>query len=151
MTTNNEIREFLGLPINTKLEVEIEQVDAIDGTNSNTLMFINSPGMNIYDLDRSKGNVYLINESYPEFNSYRNDFIRVSNPKYKFCKVVSNFSLISRLQKNSNTRLVYENISRLGIGSAYCLETIIGENCKIDRGAIIGGTDFSPVIGDTPD
>lgn len=145
LITNNDIREFLGLPKTDKI-FEVSQVDSL-GVNFNTLMFINKPNIDLSILDDSSQCIYLVDNSCEEFSSFDNDFIRVRNPKFLFCKVVEHFSLPSELQVSA-MRWRYRDYSEYS-GSIYCKEVLIGENCQIDPGVIIGGTDFSPVIGDS--
>lgn len=142
--TNNTIRYFLGSSANIDREFEIIQVDSIR-VNHNSLMFINKPGIDLETIDKSIDCVILLDESYPETFSYRNDFIRVKNPKFKFCQIVERYNLKSRLQINHDQTKhdVYQGVS--------CKEYIIGDNCQIDPGVYIGGTDFSPVLGDSRD
>jgi len=142
--TNNDIRSFLSLSPSDK-EFNIIQVDSLD-VNYNTLMFINKPDINLERLDNSEHCVYLINESYPELQSKRNDFIRVKNPKFTFCLVVSKFELLSRLQRIHTDNLSKSDYLRY-LPNIYCKEIIIGRNCWIDHGVILGGIDFSPVLG----
>lgn len=142
--TNTIIRRFLRLP-SADRELTVNQVDSL-GVRSNTLMFINKAGVDLSELDKSSDSIFLIDEDYyPEFSSERNDFIRVKNPKYKFCKIVSVTNLPSTLQNTFN----YNKGSLIETGR--CLELIVGDNCHFDEGTIIGGTDFSPVVGDDPE
>jgi len=142
MVTNNHIRRYLKLPASER-EFQIERVDAVSN-NQKTLMFINKPGLDLKKLDISNNCVFLVDPIYPEYVSSRNDFIRVDNPKYRFCLLVESFELPSRLQLDF---LKLEHFTP----TSYCKECLIGNNCRIDPGAIIGGTDFSPVMGDTRD
>lgn len=147
--TNNDIRSFLGLPPAEK-EFTIHQVDAL-GIRFNTLMFINRPNIDMSMMDNSYHSVFLIDESYGEILSDDNDFIRVKNPKYKFSLVVREFNLNSKLQRGFSKNQIY-SMKKDKYGShLYCDEFIIGDNCQFDEGTIIGGTDFSPVVGDDPD
>lgn len=130
--SNNIIREVLGLS-KIPLELPITQVDAISPLAPIcTLMFLNKPDINLQNLDEmSIGNTFLIDELYyDEFNSDRNDFIRVKNPKYKFCKIVDDFDLTSVFYHN------HPSLIKQGI------------RCQIDPGVILGGVDFSPVLAD---
>lgn len=135
LITNNDIRKVLLLPEVDK-EFEIVQVDQLS-LQANTLMFINKPNIELYFYDKLCDNsVFLIDDSYPEYPSEHNDFIRVKNPKFEFCLLVDHFKLKSYIQR------VYE---RAGI-SEDSIESI-GDNCHFDEGVIIGGKDFSPVMG----
>lgn len=139
--TNNSIRKYLGLPTVSR-EFTIYQVDSL-GVQENTLMFISKKGIDLEALDQSEECIFLLDDSYEEYYSDSNDFIRIHNPKYVFCKIVSEFSMVSRLQLN-----FIHNKSAIRYNNLYCEECIIGKNCHFDEGVIIGGTDFSPVLGD---
>lgn len=152
MITNNSIRTFLGVPSSSR-DFVIKAVDSL-GIRNNTLMFINKSDICIdfYD-DLCEQCVFLVDESFDEvkFRFSSNDIIRVKNPKYLFCLVVEEFRLTSNLQndfdyispESKRTQRDYSN-------SVYCDTCLIGYNCKIDPGVIIGGTDFSPVVGNNP-
>ena len=142
--TNNTIRRFLNLPT-VEQEFFIEQIDAV-GVNFNTLMFINKPGQNFTALDDSHHSVFLVDESYPEFHSDDNEFLRVSNPKYKFCLLVDRFCLPSKLQLNHRH---INGLQYIADPRVLCDSYNIGENVHFDHNVIIGGEDFSPVIGDS--
>lgn len=139
MVTNNEIRRYLHLPT-VKHEFNIYQVDQL-GVNYYTLMFINKPDVDPFQFLPSVNSVYLISEDYPPVHDDVNDFIRVKNPKYVFCRVVEAFALESKLQRE------FRKYHRFD-ATQYCRECLIGTDCQIDPGAIIGGTDFSPVMGE---
>lgn len=142
LISNNNIRDNLGFnPIENIFIVD--KVNALSSGNKNTLMFINNPYLDLYELDKSNEEcVFLVNPSYLEYESSRNDFLVVSNPKYKFCVLESEFSFPSKLQ------LDYLKEYSKGDISVFCKESIIGDNCIFDRGCIIGGEDFSPVLAD---
>lgn len=133
MTTNNDIREYLELPT-VQRKFDVYQVDSLRMNNA-TLMFINKSGVDLHELDHSMNCVFLMDSSYEEFPSYSNDFIRVKNPKYLFCKLVDYFKFRSRIQ----------------IQTTLDNPRFIGNKCHFDQGSIIGGTDFSPVMGDSRD
>lgn len=131
--TNHSIKEFLGFPRTGRMFV-ISQVDSLRG-NHNTLMFINKSGIDLEELDSTcEDCVFLIDDHYPYVSSTRNDFIYVENPKFEFCRVVEQYKLLSKLQ-----------IASYSSDGTKCV--IIGSNCHIDESAIIGGIDFSPVMG----
>lgn len=142
MVTNRNIRRFLDLPLADR-EFFVEKVDTVS-RNKEALMFINKLGMDLRKLDTSEDCIFLLDDRYEEFHSSRNDFIRVSNPKYLFCLIVEAFDLPSRLQ------LDFHRLDHF-TATDYCRECLIGMNCQIDPGAIVGGTDFSPVMGENRD
>lgn len=144
MTTNQEIYKVLGLPPIERTFM-ICQVDGLDGTNCCTLMFINRPEVSLEKLDREgENNCYLIDEGYPPYHSERNNFIRIHNPKYAFCLLIDHFKFNSKLQNG------FDRTAHLHSYNSSCIESIIGTNCHFDEGVILGGTDFSPVQGNTP-
>lgn len=133
--TNNSIRSWCGAP-RSDIEFYVDKVDSIR-PNENTLMFLNK-GMDIYNLDKvCKNCVFLLDSKiygyYKSYPSMNNDFVLVSNPKYRFCIVVEKLGLPSRFQYDGEE------------------EKIVGRNCHIDSGVILGGIDFSPVVGNTRD
>lgn len=132
MVTNNDIRRYLGIPESIK-DISIRQVDAL-GPNKNTLMFSNRVITDLGSLDTSLDCVFLLDDRCPEYESPYNDYIRVQNPKYVFCRIVDWFNLKSRFQLEEIPKLNYNDI-------------VIGPNCIIEDGVILGGTDFSPVMG----
>lgn len=153
MITNNKIREFLGIE-KSPTEIEIRYVDSLS-VSENALMFINKSGIDeleLLRLSRSKECVFLVSEEYKDFKSESCDVITVKNPKYLFCLIVNEFQLPSFLQKMYSSTC-YNDFRQSFLEhkeSLFCSECIIGSNCQIDPGVIIGGTDFSPVLGDTP-
>lgn len=132
MITNNSIRSWCGVQINKNREFDIYKVDTLRA-NENTLMFVNK-NFNIKSLDKECSEcVFLLdNKIYKFYEFYEsdngNDFILVQNPKFEFCYVVDKLGLPSRFQYDGE-------------------EDIIDSTSIIDPGVIIGGTDFSPVIG----
>lgn len=132
--TNNLIRAWCGA---SSIATEF-YVDKVDGLrpNKNTLMFLNKDIV-LSSLDKvCKNCVFLLDSKiYEDYDSVQsmndNDFILLSNPKYIFCRLVEKLGLPSRFQ--------YEGEE----------EKIVGKDCHIDPGVILGGTDFSPVMGDT--
>lgn len=137
MITNNDIRRYLGLPKSSH-EFWIYQVDSL-GVNRNTLMFHTSFMFDWPEIDKSSSCVVLTKHSVPP--SEKNDFITVDNPKYAFCKIVEHFCLKSKFQK----MIIPQYDTK---PTEYCDECVIGEGCQFDEGVIIGGTDFSPVMGE---
>lgn len=147
MITNNDIRKYLGIGITDKV-IEIKQVDSL-GDNKNTLMFVN------YGVSFQEGsqNVYIVPANYyPNRTAHdNNDFIFTQNPKYLFCKIVEHFNLRSRLQIEFQFTPNYYHESLMYRNVLHCDEFIIGNRCQFDPGVILGGTDFSPVMGDSRD
>lgn len=147
MTTNNDVRDYLGLP-KVKLTLDIECVNSLGG-RVNTLMFVSKKGIDLKVLDLTcVGSTFLVDESYAlDFISDCNDFISVKNPKFVFCRVVSQFKMKSRLQLLHNTP-VESHFNKMRYPGVVCSESIIGIGCHFDSGVIIGGTDFSPVMAE---
>lgn len=130
MATNNDIRRFLGLPVAERV-FDIIAVDKL-GVGDNNLMFINKGLPDLSVFHHSVNCMYLIDESYEEQTSDHNDFIRVKNPKYIFCKIVEAFRVKSRFQ-------LIHGYNAIDLGNP----VYVSEGLQIID-------DFSPVLSDTP-
>ena len=138
MITNKTILSWITprklVTSNLDRKFSIDKVDKVR-FNTNTLMFITKHANigDVYELlDGCKDCVFLVDDHvYNLVRNYEsnNDIILSDNPKYEFCYLTKTLNLPSRFQ--------YE----------YLEEKIIGKNCQFDPGVIIGGTDFSPVLG----
>lgn len=130
MITNNTVRSWCDVHEKSEREFYIYKVDQLRA-NENTVMFVVNDNVDLSELDKiCEDCVFLINLTNNPPADARNDFIKVENPKYEFCLLVECLGLPSRFQ--------YESC-----------ENIIGTDCTIDPRVIIGGTDFSPVMGNS--
>ena len=151
MITNNDIRRFLQLkPV--PRTIMVREVDAIGYFSPNTLSFVNESYKAFEDIVQCTSDcVYIADSSFEGIESEINDIIYVDNPKFLFCLIVDHFKLKSRLQnKFTLSKRSLKNYKKHK-DNIYCKECWIGENLQVDKGAIIGGTDFSPVLGRTSD
>lgn len=148
LVSNVKIAEYLGKPIGVDSKrFKVYQVDAL-GPNVSTLMFINKPDIDLIELDTSCTDcVFLIDEEYyGDMESTKNTFIRLPNPKFSFCEVVERFNLFSKLQGSFHKFISNIDLRERYRENLYCDEILIGDYCVIDKGVILGGTDFSPVL-----